>query len=113
MFYQHDVAPRHFSQVVSQNLNHQFPNRWIGRNGEQNWPPRSPDLNPLDYNVWGFTKAMVCARKFSTRGEPLQGILAVARSICNAAVPSCVTSSLVTRVSECIHRDVRHFEQLA
>ena len=109
--YQHDGAPRHFSQVISQYLNQQFPNRWIGRSGEQNWPSRSPDLNPLDYHVWGCTKAMVCARSFSTRQELLQLILSAGRSVSNAAVPSRVTSSLDTRVNECIHTDVSHFEQ--
>ena len=48
-------------QVVRQYLNHKFPNRWIGRGGAENWPPRSPDLNPLDYHVWGYMKAMVYA----------------------------------------------------
>ena len=54
-----DVLPAwlpHFSQVVRQYLNHKFPNRWIGRGGIKNWPPRSPDLNPLDYHVWGHMK---------------------------------------------------------
>ena len=23
------------------------------------WPPRSPDLNPCDYYLWGFLKARV------------------------------------------------------
>jgi hypothetical protein len=36
MYYQHDGAPSHFSQVVRQYLNHKFPNRWIGRGGTQN-----------------------------------------------------------------------------
>jgi len=48
MYYQHDGAPPHFSQVVRQYLNHKFPNQWIGHGGAQNWPPWSPDLNPLD-----------------------------------------------------------------
>ena len=30
MYYQHDGAPPHFSQVVRQYLNHKFPNQWIG-----------------------------------------------------------------------------------
>jgi len=59
MYYQHDGAPPRFSQVVRQYLNYKFPNRWIGRGGAQNWPPRSADLNPLDYDVWGYMKAMV------------------------------------------------------
>ena len=37
---------RQISQVIRQYLNHNFPNRWIGHGGAQNWPPRSPDLNP-------------------------------------------------------------------
>ena len=24
-----------------------------------NWPPRSPDLNPCDYFLWGYLKARV------------------------------------------------------
>jgi hypothetical protein len=67
MYYQHDGAPPHFSQVVSQYLDHKFPNRWIGRGGTQNWPPRSRDLDPFDYHVWGYMKAMVYEQKFNTR----------------------------------------------
>ena len=46
-----------------------------------NWPPRSPDLNPLDYHVWGYMKAMVYEHKVNTREELLQRILSAARSI--------------------------------
>jgi len=63
-----------------------FPNRWIGRGGAQNWPPRSPDLKPLDYHVWSYMKAMVYAHKVNTREELLLRILDAARSINNAAV---------------------------
>jgi len=69
MYYQDDGAPSHFSQVVRQYLNHNFPNRWIGRGGTKNWPPRSPDLNPLDYNVWGYMEVMVYAHKVNTTEE--------------------------------------------
>jgi len=66
MFYQHDGVPPYFSEVLRQYLNHKFPNHWIGRGVAQNWPPRSPDLNPLDYHVWGYMKAMVYAHKVNT-----------------------------------------------
>ena len=69
MYYQHDGAQPHFSQVVRQYLVHKFQNRWIGRGGTQNWPPQSPDLNPLDYHVWGYMKAMVYEQKVNTREE--------------------------------------------
>lgn len=25
------------------------------------WPPQSPDLNPLDYAIWGIMEQKVCA----------------------------------------------------
>jgi len=91
MYYQHDGALPHFSQVVRQYLNHKFPNQWIGHGGAQNWHPQSPGLNPLDYYVWGYMKA-----KVNTREELLQRILSTVRSINNAAVLRKVTSFLVT-----------------
>jgi len=103
---------RQISQVIRQYLNHNFPNRWIGHGGAQNWPPRSPDLNPLDYHVWGYMKTMVYAHKVNTR-ELLQRILSAARSINNAAVLHKFTSSLFTRVRKFIQADGGHFEQLA
>jgi hypothetical protein len=96
MYYQHDGAPPHFSQVVGQYLNHKFPNRWIGCDGAQNWPPWSLDLNPLDYHVLGYMKAMVYAHKVNIREELLQQILSAARRINNVAVFRKVTSSLAT-----------------
>ncbi|KAJ4426274.1 hypothetical protein ANN_27086 [Periplaneta americana] len=33
--------------------------RWIGRGGPIAWPPRSPDLNPLDFYLWGRLKSLV------------------------------------------------------
>jgi hypothetical protein len=29
---------------------------WIGRGGTTAWPPRSPDLTPLDFSVWDTLK---------------------------------------------------------
>jgi hypothetical protein len=97
MYYQHDRASPHFSQVVRQYLNHKFPNGWIGRGGTQNWPPHSPDLNPLDCDVSGYMKAMVYTHKVNTTEELLQRILSAAKSI-NDTVPR----SVVVRVTKCI-----------
>ena len=104
MYYQHD-APSHFSQVVRQYLNHKVPDRWISRDGAQKWPPRSPDLNPLDYHVWGYMQVMVNAYKVNTREELLKRILRAARSFNNAAVFRKVTSPLVKRASKFMQAD--------
>lgn len=52
MWYMHDGAPPNFSLVARQFLDEHYRNRWIGRPGPQSWPPRSPNLNPLDYFLW-------------------------------------------------------------
>jgi hypothetical protein len=41
----------------------QFPGYWIGRRGPVEWPPRSPDLIPLDFYLWGHLKAKLCQVK--------------------------------------------------
>jgi hypothetical protein len=33
--------------------------RWIGRGALIAWPPRSPDLTPLDFFFWGYVKNIV------------------------------------------------------
>jgi hypothetical protein len=47
---------------------------------EVQWPPRSPDLIPLDFCLWGWMKGEVYKEKVNTRDE------LVARIINNAAV---------------------------
>ncbi|GFX90810.1 uncharacterized protein TNCV_3166411 [Trichonephila clavipes] len=40
--------------------------RLISRFGSVNWPPRSCDLTPLDYFLWGYVKSLVYADKPQT-----------------------------------------------
>ena len=41
----------------------------------QMWPPNSPDLNPVDYSVWGALQQQVQHnRKFTTVDQLKQGI---------------------------------------
>jgi hypothetical protein len=58
----------HFSRHMTEYLNEQFPDRWIGRGGPQYWPLRSPDLTPLDFHPWaalGLTPRIGPTRAFS------------------------------------------------
>ncbi|KAJ8945162.1 hypothetical protein NQ318_001627 [Aromia moschata] len=61
MYFMHDGAPPHFARIVREYLNEQFPGRWIGRGNDApiSWPPRSPDLNPCDFFIWGDLKQKV------------------------------------------------------
>ena len=57
-----DGAPPHFSLAVRNFLDAQFPDRVISRGFATAWPPRSPDLNPLDYWFWGMLKSKIYHR---------------------------------------------------
>jgi len=60
-----------------QHLNDTFPNRWIVRGITINWPPRPPDLTPLDFCLWGLMKSEVYRKKVYTRDEVLVNMLDV------------------------------------
>jgi len=56
IWFQQDGATCHTANVTIDLLRGTFENRIISRNGDVNWPPRSCDLTPLDYFVWGAVK---------------------------------------------------------
>ena len=58
-----------------------FPNRWIGRDGPISWPPRSPDVTPLDFFLWGYIKDIVFATKVADLAELKQRILAAFETV--------------------------------
>ena len=58
LWFQHDGTPAHFTLDVREYLNNVFPNRWIGRGGPVQWPPRSPDLTPVDFFILGGMKCL-------------------------------------------------------
>jgi len=63
IIFQQDGAPPHWGSDVCQFLDATFPNGWIGRDGPTPWPPRPPDITPLDFFLWGYVKDKV----FSTQ----------------------------------------------
>ena len=58
-WFQMDGAPAHSTNEVTNFLNAEFQERWIGRYGPIRWPARSPDLSPNDFFIWGYLKSKV------------------------------------------------------
>jgi len=83
MYFQHDGAPPHYTRHVREYLNESFPNRRLGHGGPVAWPPRSPDLTPLDYYLWGHMKTLVYETKVQSRAALRNCIFAVAEHIHN------------------------------
>ena len=105
LWFQHDGAPAHFALDVREYLNNVFPNRWIGRGGPVQWPPRSPDLTPMDFFIWGKMKCLVYETPIDTP-EELVALVAEAAAIIRE------TQSFARRYQLCINVKGRHFQQL-
>ncbi|GFV93877.1 hypothetical protein TNCV_1811321 [Trichonephila clavipes] len=56
----------HKARATIDLLKDTFGDRLISRFGPVNWPPRSCDLTPLDYFLWGYVKSLVYADKPQT-----------------------------------------------
>ncbi|GFT10744.1 transposable element Tc3 transposase [Trichonephila clavipes] len=64
--FQKDGATCHTALATIDLLKDTFGDRLISRFGPVNWPPRSCDLTPLDYILWGYVKSLVYADKPQT-----------------------------------------------
>ncbi|GFW78159.1 transposable element Tc3 transposase [Trichonephila clavipes] len=54
LWFQQDGATCHTARATVNLLKDTFGDRLISRFGPVNWPPRSCDLTPLDYFLWGY-----------------------------------------------------------
>ncbi|GFW02115.1 uncharacterized protein TNCV_4854551 [Trichonephila clavipes] len=66
LWFQQDGATCHTARATIDLLKDTFGDRLILRFGPVNWPPRSCDLTPLDYFLWGYVKSLVYADKPQT-----------------------------------------------
>ncbi|GFT13681.1 uncharacterized protein TNCV_3831501 [Trichonephila clavipes] len=66
LWFQQDGATCHTARATIDLLKDTFGDRLISRFGPVNWPPRSCDLSPLDYFLWGYEKSLVYADKPQT-----------------------------------------------
>lgn len=112
VFYQQDGAPAHYSRIVREYLDATFPNRWIGRGGPIAWPPRSPDLSPNDFFLWGHLKSVIYTAE---RFPDLQSLKDAITGACFNITPemlSNVRRHFYERLSHCLIVNGETFEHL-
>lgn len=63
IWYQQDGCPAHNAMLVKQFLQTTFPDRIISTMGTIQMPPRSPDLAPNDFFLWGHVKQQVYGQR--------------------------------------------------
>ncbi|GFY02642.1 DUF4817 domain-containing protein [Trichonephila clavipes] len=79
LWFQQDGATCHTARATIDLLKDTFGDRLISRFGPVNWPPRSCDLTPLDYFLWGYVKSLVYADKPQTLDhleDNIRGVIA-------------------------------------
>ncbi|XP_076246520.1 histone-lysine N-methyltransferase SETMAR-like [Calliopsis andreniformis] len=112
MLLQQDGAPPHFGQQVRQYLNQRFEGRWIGRSGSIPWPPRSPDLNPFDFFLWGYIKQKVYAVEIDSENTLRDRIISAFAEVRAERIVQRVHLSLIRRARQCIETGGDVFEHL-
>lgn len=112
VFFQQDGAPPHFSRNVRAWLDDNYNNRWIGRGGPINWPPRSPDLTPLDFYVWGYMKSKVYEVEIHTAEQLHQRILNAADELRRNLGSVNLATEIRKRYTLCKTRQGDHIENV-
>jgi len=109
--FQQDVAPLHFANTTTEYLDLKYPNRWMGRGGPIPWPPRSPDLTPCDYFLWGHVKDKVYSERPNNIAELKDKIREAVTSIDEDTLRK-VFENMKNRLAFVVRQKGAHFEHL-
>lgn len=117
MWFLHDGAPPHYRLVVRNYLNQVQGVRWIGRGGPVAWPPRSPDLNPLDFFLWGHLKHEVYRTEVETIDDLRERITVAVNNLRlqeqqEGGTFALVRQNWIRRAEKCVQVGGQNFEQL-
>lgn len=107
MWFQQD-GPAHYYQRITRFLRRRYQDRLIIRNGPVSWPPRSPDLNLLDFYFWGYAKDVVYKIALTTRTDMMK----IRRTCCAVTQETLVEviQNFRKRMILCLDNEGRHFE---
>ena len=109
LVFQQDGASAHTAKLAQD---------WIATNcsefiGKDEWPPNSPDLNPLDYHVWG---AMLERYKsFQPKPETIDELKKVLQLIWDQLPQDSINKAILSflkRLRACVKAGGGHFEHI-
>ena len=115
--YQQDGAPPHWKLTVRAYLSDNLPRRWIGRaSGEDNvmlkWPPRSTDMTPCDFFLWGYVKTLVYVPPLPANANKLKQRITIALETVTQDMLHRVWEELEYRLDVCWVTGGAHIEHL-
>lgn len=113
LWWAQDGAPAHNALETREWLEEFFPNHVVALNHAVEWPPRSPDLTPCDFFLWGYVKGKVYVSP-PTSIDDLKG--RVRREIRNVKQDPMLirraVRDMVRRARICIQERGHHIERL-
>ncbi|KAA6358437.1 MAG: putative transposable element tc3 transposase, partial [Streblomastix strix] len=101
LYFQQDGAPSHTANQSKDFLEELFENRTIGKGLAYQWPPRSPDLTPPDFWLWGSVKDIIYYPRPSNIFELRHAISGAIKSISEATCKN-VCRAAFTRMQTCV-----------
>uniref|UniRef100_A0A8R1ELA9 Tc1-like transposase DDE domain-containing protein n=1 Tax=Caenorhabditis japonica TaxID=281687 RepID=A0A8R1ELA9_CAEJA len=104
---QQDWAPSHGSRSTLAVLEAHFP----GFLDKNLWPASSPDLNPMDFSVWGMLEGKIAGKVFATVDD-LKAALEVAWASIDDGYLRRTVNSVKKRLRACVKARGSHFEIL-
>jgi hypothetical protein len=107
-WFQQDGATAHTANSTMQMSSEFFGGRSIARNL---WPPRSPDLSPPDFYLWGVLKENVYKHYTHTLEEFKENIELCISNV-TAETLHRIASDMRKRVNTCIAERGGHFQHL-
>ena len=102
IWFQQDGATCHTANETMQLLQTKFNGRVISQRGDVNWPPRSCDLTPLDFFLWGYLKDKVYINKPQTIEDLKEEIRRNIAEICPQLCQH-VMENFIERINMCCH----------
>jgi inhibitor of nuclear factor kappa-B kinase subunit alpha len=103
--FQQDGAPAHRARDTVELLTNETPD-FIP---PALWPPNSPDLNPVDYKIWGVMQERVYKTKVRDVGELRQRIIQAWDEFDQVVIDAAI-SQWRARLRACIEAEGGHFE---
>lgn len=105
--FQQDNAPAHRARETVALLKAETPD-FIS---PQQWPPNSPDLNPVDYEIWGVLQQRVYRGQIRDVEHLKQRLIEEWRHFDQKIIDRAVYQWR-SRLSKCVHENGGHFEHL-
>lgn len=104
-----DGHPAHRTQDNLMELRNLFGNRVISMGARREWPARSPDLNPLDFFLWGHLKSRIYQYPLENIEQLRQRITEALNTVTPEMLQRC-EANLLVRSRLCIDRRGGYFE---